>query len=475
MPEDLKLLREYVAHQSDQTFEALVARHLDLVYSAARRQVGDPHLAEEVTQAVFTLLARKAGSLGPTTILAGWLHHATRFVAKRALRTQRRREQREQEAYMQMETVTEPGAMERVWEEMLPLLDELLERLRPADRDALMLRFFENRSLQEVGAALGVPERTAQKRVTRSLEKLRGSFLRKGIALSTAVIAGAVSAHSVQAAPAGLSALTVAAAKGTAAASVLDLAAGAAKWMGWAKLKLAFLLGATAAMPLLGTGVVVQHLVQSAQTITYDQFAGPPVRFRSTWYDYAIAGEGSVDQFNKVWHYKARAEWFVPQTSSELSSLEIAVARWQPGGVHVSVAQDAQGRPGQVLERFGDVSPPLMLRDITAVNTATLTLNSKVHPRLLAGSKYWLCIEPADPETFTVWWPTMNKNTDDFLEATAPARWQYQPPGPQRLKLETTVFAKGAFAVTVKHFKAPKTKPQRAHLRFFGGEQRDSV
>jgi RNA polymerase sigma factor (sigma-70 family) len=461
MPEDLKLIHEYVTEQSDQAFETLVARHINLVYSAAQRQVRDPHLAEEVTQAVFTLLARKAKSLGPATILAGWLHHATRFVAKRALRTQRRRHQREQEAYMQ--SMLEQGTTESAWEEMGPLLDEMLGRLRTADRDALMLRYFENRSLQEVGQALGVPERTAQKRVARSLEKLRGSFLRRGVVLSTVAIAGAVSAHSVQAAPAGLSALAVAAAKGKAtAASVAALAEAGAKWMSWAKLKFALLIGAAAVVPTLGTGVAVHHLAtRSAPSTAYDLFANAPVRFGSLGYDYAISGEGAVDQYDKVWHYKARAEWFVPQTSGELSTLELAVSSWQPGGLTISVAQDAQGRPGQALETFEDVSAPLMLRDLNGLNTATLALSSKAHPRLRAGSKYWLCIEPADATTFTVWWPTVNLKADDFLDATEPGRWQYQPPGPQRQGVGGHYpkwYSKGVFAVTVRPPREPGAK-----------------
>ena len=453
MSDDLQLLREYSTRHSDRAFEALVARHIDLVYSVARRQVGDPFLAEEVTQAVFILLARKAGSLKPSTILPGWLHQATHYLAKRALRTQRRRQQREQEAYMH--SLLEQGGTERAWEEMVPLLDDLLGRLRPTDRDALMLRYFENQTLEEVGAALGVPERTAQKRVSRSLEKLRNHFLRKGIVLSTAVIAGAVSAHSVQAAPVGLSAAALAAAKGGGAASVQALAQAGARWLTWAKLKLFLMLGAAAGVPLLGAGVAAQHLAsQPGERVAYTSFGQEPRRFITSWYDYAIAGDGSVSQHNKVWHYKARAEWFVSRLSGNLSTLEVALARWQPAGINLSLAEDAQGQPGLVLERFQNALPPLMPRDSYTQSLATLTLQSKVHPRLVAGSRYWLCVEPADPTTFTVWWPTSESNTEDFLDAVQPGNWKYEPPGSQRPPLlgpgYRDWYAKGGFTVRVK-------------------------
>ena len=101
MNDDLTLLREYARSNSEEAFAALVSRHINLVYSVALRQVRDPHLAEEITQAVFIILARKAGSLGPKTILSGWLCRTARYASANALTIQRRRQHREQEAYMQ--------------------------------------------------------------------------------------------------------------------------------------------------------------------------------------------------------------------------------------------------------------------------------------------------------------------------------------------------------------------------------------
>ena len=99
MLDDHQLLARYVGDGSEAAFCELVERYVDLVYSAAlRRTGGDTHLAHDVAQLVFTDLARKARSIPKNVVLAGWLHRATRFAAAQLLRTERRRQSREQEA-----------------------------------------------------------------------------------------------------------------------------------------------------------------------------------------------------------------------------------------------------------------------------------------------------------------------------------------------------------------------------------------
>lgn len=198
-PDDITLLRRY-AGGDESAFTTLFYRHVNLVYSVALRQARNPSHAEEITQAVFILLARKAKSLSPKTVLSGWLYQAARLTTASLIKREIRRQRREQEVYMQ--TLTEPDTS--LWEQISPLLDDAMGGLGEPDRNAIVLRFFENRTPQEVAATLKLNEAAARKRVSRALEKLRKFFAKRGVVLTTAAIAGVISNNSVQAVPVGV-------------------------------------------------------------------------------------------------------------------------------------------------------------------------------------------------------------------------------------------------------------------------------
>ena len=204
--DDFELLQAYADRRAEDAFTKLTRRYINLVYSAALRQTANTHAAEDVTQAVFLTLARKAGSISRQTILSGWLLRTTRFASANARRLEQRREHYEQQAMQSSLTESESA-----WQRLAPVLDEALDQLGDKDRDAIILRFFEQKSLKQVGDKLNLSEDSAQKRVSRALEKLRLVFTRRGKGISAAVLASALAAHSVQAAPATLSASIAAA------------------------------------------------------------------------------------------------------------------------------------------------------------------------------------------------------------------------------------------------------------------------
>src|SRR5260221_4213441 len=268
--EDMQLVQEYTARQSEEAFSTLVARHLDLVYSAALRQVRNPEMAAEVAQAVFLVLSQKARTLGDDTILPAWLYRTARYASMSALRTEQRRLNRQQ-VVLKMASIPPAIEAESSWEQIAPLLDDAMHQLNEKDRSAVVLHFFENKSLREVGQALGTNEDAAQKRVSGAVDKLRTYFTRRKAVLSAATLASLLAAQAVQAAPSGLT-LTIAAtagAKTAATASSLILIKATLKLMAWTKTKT--ILFASAAMLLaLGTATVTWQHISSARVRQID-------------------------------------------------------------------------------------------------------------------------------------------------------------------------------------------------------------
>ena len=306
MADDMELVREFAARRSDAAFETLVSRHINLVYSVALRQVRDPHLAQEIAQAVFIILARKAGSLGPKTILSGWLFRTAQYASADALKIQRRRQHREQEAYMQSvlncgcDAPSQP-TNEEAWTQIAPLLDAAMLRLGEKDRNAIVLRYFENKNLREVGAAMGASEDSARVRINRALEKLRKFFAKRDVMLSATVIATAVSANSVQAAPVGLAAtISAAAVKSSAvAASTLTLVKGALKLMAWTKAKTTIVAGTALVLAGIGTFSVMNYFQHSPPTRTGKLtlptgILNPMISFGYSGYGIVLASDGSL-------------------------------------------------------------------------------------------------------------------------------------------------------------------------------------
>jgi RNA polymerase sigma factor (sigma-70 family) len=203
MADDHQLLRRFAAERSESAFGELVTRHLPLVYSVALRQGGgDAHLAQDVAQLVFSDLARKAPYFSEKVILAGWLHRGTIFATKQALRGERRRRHREQRAAIMNAISSENENAD--WQQIRPILDETLDRLNKTDRDALLLRFFEQQSLAQIGTTLGTTEDAARKRISRALEKLRTILQKRGVTTTAAALSVTISANAIPTVPAGL-------------------------------------------------------------------------------------------------------------------------------------------------------------------------------------------------------------------------------------------------------------------------------
>jgi RNA polymerase sigma factor (sigma-70 family) len=218
MISDLDLLRQFARENSQDAFSEIVRRHLNLVYSAALRQVRSPQLAEEISQSVFTDLARDAGKVSgmgvpPVNSLTPWLYAVTRRTAIDVIRKESRRQLREQIAY----EMNAMSATANDWTQIAPLLDDAMAALDETDRNAVLLRYFENKNLREVGESLKISDDAAQKRVSRAVEKLGEFFSKQNVTIGAAGLAVLISANAVQSAPVALfTTISAAAIAGTA-------------------------------------------------------------------------------------------------------------------------------------------------------------------------------------------------------------------------------------------------------------------
>jgi RNA polymerase sigma factor (sigma-70 family) len=253
MTPDSELLRRFAKTNSEDAFAELVKRHVNLVYSAALRQVGgDAHLAQDVAQTVFADLARKATALSRRESLTGWLYTSAHFAAAKIARTENRRRDREEKFMREPIHETAPEAD---WGKIRPALDEVMHELKEADREAILLRYFENQPFLQVGAKLGLNENAARMRVERALEKLRDTLTKRGITTATA-LASVISANAIQIAPTNLAATLTTASIAIAGTGTFTLL----KIMTATKLKLAF-----SALVVAGavTAFVIQHQTQN--------------------------------------------------------------------------------------------------------------------------------------------------------------------------------------------------------------------
>ena len=338
MTTDTELLRSYARERSEGAFAELVNRRIDLVYSAALRETGgDAPLAEDITQAVFAELARKAVKLAGHPALAGWLYTCVRRMTANVQRSEARRSRRELEAQI----MTDPASSDSLWPQIRPVLDEAMHELNEKDRAAVVLRFFEDRSHKKVGLALGLNENAARMRVERAMEKLRVALERRGVTSTAAGLTVALTTSAVVSAPTELAASVAAGALAHAAASATSTFA-AVKLMTLTKLKLSLIAGSVVAAGL-ATSVLVEHRSREA---LHSENEALQQRF-----------DQLVSQTSQLSNLLARAESSQAMSRTQLN--ELLKLRGEVGGLRrqLADAQEAQRRTWAAVAPL-ETSPP---------------------------------------------------------------------------------------------------------------------
>ena len=271
---DSDLLRRYAENRCEASFTELVHRRIGLVFAAALRQVrGDRQLAEEVTQSVFSDLARKASSICARENLSGWLYTSTRYAATKRVQAEQRRVIRQQKLMVMQETPEgvqgPPASMAAEWDKLQPVLDEAMHELPESDRDAVLLRYFEGRGFGEVGSRLGVSEDAARMRVDRALEKLRKLLGKRGVVSTSSALATMLVHPSLTAAPAGLAATVAGTAIGGAVMTGATLTI--LNFMGMTKAKM---VAAVVVIAGMSVPIVIQHKANSELQARNAELAG---------------------------------------------------------------------------------------------------------------------------------------------------------------------------------------------------------
>jgi RNA polymerase sigma factor (sigma-70 family) len=383
---DTKLLARYASYHAEDAFAEIVRRHLGLVYSAALRQVRAPQLAEEVAQSTFLKLARHAGQLAPDTILPAWLYQVTRREAIDVVRREASRQLRES----RWSGTTEMNAMNATaadWTHIEPLLDEAMHALDDTDRTAVLLRYFENKSLREVGDTLGTSENAAQKRLGRAVERLREFFAKRGVTVGASGLVVVISANAVQAAPVGL-AVTISTAAAIAGTTIAATASAAAiKTIAMTTLQ-KILITATIIAAGVATSLVIQHQAklreedarrlsaQSQQAAPIPTIAASENNFpRESW---AFRGYATPESalVSLVWAaVNSDVEGFLNSLSPEQQSR--VRLRWERQGLGSDEAQIRRS----ISNQFGPV------KTIRVLNKEILSENEVILRLLMEGEK----------------------------------------------------------------------------------------
>jgi RNA polymerase sigma factor (sigma-70 family) len=253
---DAELLCEYCQLRSEPAFAEIVQRHAGWIYAAALRQVRDSHLAEDVTQAVFIALAKKAPRLRKGAALSGWLFQAMRYSAGHAVRSESRRKRHERSAAAMLSELT-VTPVEIQWEPLAPHLDELVGRLNKRDQQAILLRFYQQKMFAEVGLAMGLSEEAARKCTDRAVQRLRDMFARRGFSVGTSVNFALAMTQHLSHPPVGLLVSTATkAALAATAGNGLTLANAAMRMMAWAWMKTAVMV-TVIGLAVAGSAIVV--------------------------------------------------------------------------------------------------------------------------------------------------------------------------------------------------------------------------